>query len=225
MTIRDARKDIMHRVHSKICGLSTPETVDAAIRHGARYIGLNFFPKSPRYVSAAQAAALVARLPVHVGAVGVFVDPTSALLDEIRAQVTLSAIQLHGDERPAFTSQMRMRHGVEVWKAISVKTAADLLAAQKYRGSVDRILYDAKTPKGAEMPGGMGVRFDWNLLAGFVHPLPWALSGGLDADNLSEAVRITGATVVDAASSLETAPGAKSVDKIAAFLKAAGELK
>jgi phosphoribosylanthranilate isomerase len=211
-------------IQTKICGLSTPESVDAAIQYGASHVGLLFFAKSPRNVSIEKAAALVAGLPLHVSAVGVFVDPSAAFLDEVRAQVTLSVIQLHGDEQPAFASQMRVRHGIEVWKVISVKTAEDIKAAHKYRGSVDCILYDAKTPKGADLPGGMGVRFDWNLLAGFAHPLPWALSGGLDARNLAEAVRVTGATLVDTSSGVESSPGIKSVDKIKAFLQAAASL-
>ncbi|MFM9829676.1 MAG: phosphoribosylanthranilate isomerase [Sphingomonas sp.] len=208
----------------KICGLSTPEAVDAAIAGGARYVGLIFFAKSPRNISIPRAASLVARLPRHVGAVGVFVDPDAALLDAVRAQVTLSAIQLHGNERPAFTVQMGRRHGIEIWKAIAVKTAGDIASASKYRGAVSRILYDAKTPEGAALPGGMGVRFDWTLLQGARHPLPWALSGGLDAANVADAVRITGATLVDTSSGVESAPGIKDIDKIAAFLKAARQL-
>lgn len=211
-------------VAAKICGLSTPETVDAAIAGGARYIGLVFFAKSPRNISIAQAAQLAARLPAHVGAVGVFVDPDPSLIDAVRAQVTLAAIQLHGAERPAFTAQMGRAHGIEIWKAIGVKTAADVALAGKYRGAVTRILYDAQTPAGADLPGGMGVRFDWNLLAGITHPLPWALSGGLDARNLDEAVRVTGAELVDTSSGVERAAGIKDVDKIAAFLKAAQQL-
>jgi phosphoribosylanthranilate isomerase len=209
----------------KICGLSTPDTVDAAVKGGASHIGLVFFAKSPRNVGLDQAASLVARLPDHVAAVGVFVDPTAAFLDDVRARVTLKALQLHGEERPAFAAQMRMRHGIEVWKAVSVRTATDLKIAHKYRGSVDRVLYDAKTPQGADLPGGMGVRFDWKLLEGHAHPLPWALSGGLGPRNLAEAVRITGAPLVDVSSGVESAPGIKDVDKIKAFLKAAGELR
>ncbi len=211
-------------VAAKICGLSTPETVDAAIAGGARHIGLIFFAKSPRHVSIAQAASLVARLPHHVGAVGVFVDPDAALLDAVCAQVALSAIQLHGNESAAFAAQMRRRHGIDIWKVVAVKTAADIATASAYRGAVSRILYDAKTPEGAALPGGMGVRFDWTLLQGARHPLPWALSGGLDAHNLAEAVRLTGAELVDTSSGVESAPGIKDVDKITAFLKAAEQL-
>ncbi len=211
-------------LHVKICGLSTPETLDAAIKGGASHVGLIFFPKSPRNVSPEAAAALAARVPMHVKTVGVFVDPTSEFLDQVRASARLDVIQLHGNERPAVVSQIRMRHGMEVWKAISVRTRADLSQAAKYRGSADRILFDAKTPDGAALPGGMGVRFDWALLDGYAHALPWALSGGLDVRNVAEAVRITRAPLIDASSGIETAPGVKSVDKIAAFLKATSHL-
>jgi phosphoribosylanthranilate isomerase len=208
-------------VQSKICGISTPQAMDAAIKGGASHIGLMFFAKSPRNVSIDQAAALSAMIPAHMAAVGVFVDPDPAFVDEVRKRVTLKAIQLHGDERPAFTTQLGRAHGIEIWKVIPVKTAQDLTLAHKYRGAVHRILYDAKTPKGADLPGGMGLRFDWNLLAGFAHPLPWGLAGGLHPGNVAEAVRVTGASLVDVSSGVETAPGIKDMDKIAAFLKAA----
>jgi phosphoribosylanthranilate isomerase len=211
-------------VTSKICGLSTPETIDAAIAGGASHIGFMFFAKSPRNLTIERAAALANRLPSHVKSVGVFVDPEANFLEEVRKQVRLHVIQLHGDERPAFTTQIGRAHGIEIWKAIPVKTADDLDAAQTYRGAVHRILYDAKTPKGADLPGGMGLRFDWQLLRGFDHPLPWALSGGLHAGNVADAVGITGASLVDVSSGVETAPGIKDVDKIAAFLKATSDI-
>jgi phosphoribosylanthranilate isomerase len=205
----------------KICGLSTPETVDAAIAGGASHVGFVFFPKSPRNVSVDQAAALAARLPAHVSAVGLFVDPEPALIDAVRGQVTLKALQFHGDERPAFTTQMGRQHGIEIWKAIPVRTADDLKLASKYRGAVHRLLYDAKPPEGGNLPGGTGLRFDWNLLTGHAHPLPWVLAGGLSPANVGEAMRVTGADFLDVSSGVETSPGVKDVDKIAAFLQAA----
>jgi phosphoribosylanthranilate isomerase len=211
-------------VTAKICGLSTPETVDAAIAGGASHIGFVFFAKSPRTLTIERAAALSKNLSSHIKVVGVFVDPEAEFLDEVRRQVTLHAIQLHGEERPAFTTQIGRSHGIEIWKAIPVKSAEDLSAAHKYRGAVHRILYDAKTPKGADMPGGMGLRFDWELLRGFAHPLPWALSGGLHAGNVADATQVTGATLVDVSSGVESAPSIKDVDKIAAFLKATSQL-
>lgn len=221
---RLAQRFNLMAIDVKICGLSTPETIDAAIAGGATHIGLMFFAKSPRNVAIERAAALTKNLPAHVRAVGVFVDPDAEFLDEVRKQVTLQVIQLHGDERPAFVSRTAQRHGIEVWKVIPVKTADDLKLAQKYRGAAHCILYDAKTPKGADLPGGIGLRFDWELLRGASHPLPWGLAGGLHAGNVAEAVRITGAGLVDVSSGVETAPGIKDVDKIATFLKTTSHL-
>ena len=211
-------------VDAKICGLSTPETVDAAISSGASHIGFVFFAKSPRNVSPEQAGALAARVGGRAKIVGLFVDPAPDQIAAMRRQVTLDVIQLHGEERPALVSQIAMANGIEVWKAVAVRTSADLAEAQKYRGAAHRILYDAKPPLGADLPGGNGMRFDWELLRGHIHPLPWALSGGLDARNVAEAVRITGATLIDVSSGVERKPGIKDVDKISAFLKAASQL-
>jgi phosphoribosylanthranilate isomerase len=208
-------------IQTKICGLTTPETVDAAIVGGATHVGFVFFSKSPRNLSLDQAAALAARVPDHVKIVGLFVDPEADFINAVRAQVTLAALQFHGDERPAFATQMGRTQGIEIWKAIPVKTAEDLKLASKFRGAVHRILYDAKPPEGSSIPGGLGVRFDWSLLTGFAHPLPWILAGGLDGRNVGAAIASTGAEFVDVSSGVETAPGIKDVDKIAAFLKAA----
>ncbi|RJF93040.1 phosphoribosylanthranilate isomerase [Sphingomonas cavernae] len=214
----------MPRITAKICGLSTPETLDAAVAGGASHIGLVFFPKSPRHVQFGQAAALAQRVPAHVLKAGVFVDPDDALLDAAIAAGGLDVIQLHGKEAPERAAAVKARSGKEVWKALHVRTSLDLAGAGSYRGAADRLLYDAKTPEGADLPGGMGLRFDWRLLQGFSHPLAWALSGGLDAANVGEAVGITGAALVDVSSGVESAPGIKDVDKIAAFLKATAQL-
>ena len=208
-------------VQAKICGLSKPETVDAAVAGGATFVGFVFFPGSPRNVDAARAGALAARLPARVGAVGVFVNPDDALVAHAVRAGRLSAIQLH-ETPPARVAALKRLAGVETWAAVAIKTRADLDAARGYVGAADRILYDAKTPAGSKLPGGMGLRFDWALLDGFDHPLPWVLSGGLDPDNVAEAIRRTGARAVDVSSGVERAPGVKDVDKIAAFLKAAG---
>lgn len=206
---------------TKICGLSTPEAVAAAVVHGASHVGFVFFPGSPRDLMPDQAGALAT--PEHVGRIGVFVDPDDAMLDHAVRSARLTGVQLHGDEPPARVAAIRARLGLEVWKAVPVRTRADLGAAHTYRGAADRILYDAKTPKGT-LPGGMGLRFDWALLDGFAHPLPWALSGGIDAGNVAEAVGVTGARLVDVSSGVERAPGVKDVDKIAAFLQATARL-
>jgi len=206
-------------VTAKICGVTTPEAVDAAIGGGASHVGLNFFAPSPRFVSFDRAARLAARVPGHVGRLGVFVDPDDALIEQAVAAGRLDAIQLH-KTAPERAAAIRTRTGLPIWAAVAVKTRADLAAARAFVGAADRILYDAKTPEGAALPGGMGVRFDWALLDGFAHPLPWALSGGLTAGNVAEAARRTRATLVDVSSGVETAPGVKHVGLIAGFLAA-----
>lgn len=209
-------------ITAKICGLSTPETLDAAIDRGAAQVGFVFFPPSPRTLTFEQAAGLAGRVPDPVRKAGVFVDPDDALLDAAIAAGRLDILQLH-KTRPDRAAAIRARTGREVWAAIAVKVRADLAPAASFAGAADRLLYDAKTPDSAALPGGMGLRFDWTLLQGHAHPLPWALSGGLTPDNVIEAVRITGATAVDVSSGVESAPGVKDVDKIAAFLKAVAQ--
>lgn len=210
-------------VSAKICGLSTPATVDAAVVHGASYVGFVFFPPSPRNLSFEQVAALAQRVPDHVARVGVFVDPDDDTVVRAARSARLSAIQLHRSE-PARVAHLRGLTNLETWAAIPVKTRTDLHAARNYVGAADRLLFDAKTPAGAALPGGMGVRFDWTLLDGFRSPLPWALSGGLDSANVAEAVARTGARLVDVSSGVEDAPGVKSVDKITTFLQSVARL-
>ncbi|MGE0774461.1 MAG: phosphoribosylanthranilate isomerase [Sphingomonadaceae bacterium] len=211
-------------VQAKICGISTPEALDAAVRGGASHIGFVFFPKSPRNVAPDAARALALRAPAHVGKVGLFVDPDPAFVAATLAVTPLDVLQLHGSESPVLAAALAAAHGREIWKAIPVRTRADLTAASGYRGAVQRLVYDAKPPKGADLPGGNGLRFDWKLLEGFAHSLPWLLSGGLDAANVANAVGVTGARAVDISSGVESAPGVKDVDKIAAFLQAVGAL-
>lgn len=209
-------------ITAKICGLSTPETLDAAIDQGAAQVGFVFFPPSPRTLTFEQAAGLAGRVPDHVRKAGVFVDPDDALLDAAIAAGRLDILQLHKTV-PDRVAAIRTRTGREVWAAVAVKTRADLAPAASFAGPADRLLYDAKTPDSAALPGGMGLRFDWTLLQGHAHPLPWALSGGLTPDNVVEAIRVTGATAVDVSSGVESTPGVKDVDKIAAFLKAVAQ--
>lgn len=210
----------MSRIDIKICGLSTPETIDAAVRGGASHVGFIHFEKSPRHVNVQRLAMLAPKVPGHVKKVGVVVDADDALIDAMVTAGGLHVLQLHGKEPPARVAQLKARTGLEVWKAISVKTGADLDAGKAYAGAADMLLYDAKTPDGAALPGGMGTRFDWTLLASHRPPLPWGLSGGLDAENVAEAIQLTGATLIDVSSGVESAPGVKDVDKIAAFCKA-----
>ncbi len=207
---------------AKICGLSTPDTLAAAIDGGASHIGFVFFAPSPRNVTPDRAAGLAQRVPGHVAKVGVFVDPDDALIDSAIAAAKLDVVQLHKTS-PARTAAIRPRARRAIWSPIPIKTRPDLDAARGYAEAADRILYDAKTPDDAALPGGMGLRFDWRLLDGFRHPLPWVLSGGLDPSNVAEAIVRTGARLVDVSSGVESAPGVKQVDKIAAVLKAASQ--
>jgi phosphoribosylanthranilate isomerase len=210
----------MSRLAIKMCGLSTAETVGAAVRAGASHVGFVHFPKSPRHVEPAQIRALAAPVPDHVGRVAVLVDPGDDQIDRLVSTGALSALQLHGRESPERVAAVRARFGLPVWKAISVKTRADIEGAGAYAGAADLLLFDARTPDGAALPGGMGLRFDWTLLRGLAIAAPWGLSGGLTADNVAEAIRITGAPLIDVSSGIEDAPGIKSVDKIMAFCKA-----
>lgn len=203
---------------AKICGLASAATLDAAIGGGASHVGFVVFPASPRHVAFGVLAGLAAQVPPRVARVGVFVDPDDATIDAAIAAGALDILQLH-KTTPERSAVLRTRTGRQVWAAVAVKTRADLAAAHPFVGAADRILYDARTPEGSALPGGMGLRFDWAILDGFHHPLPWTLSGGLDARNVGEAIRRTHAEMVDVSSGVETAPGVKDVDKIAAFLQ------
>ncbi len=204
----------------KICGITTAATLDAAIAARADYVGLTFVPPSPRYLKPSAAAELAARTGGQIGKVGLFVDASDAAIAEAVAAAGLDALQLHGSETPQRAAELRSRYAVPVWKVISVASAADIARADAYAGVADLILFDAKTPKGA-LPGGMGLVFDWALLNAYRGALPWGLAGGLTAENVAGAVRVTGAPLVDTSSGVESAPGVKDVDKIAAFCKAA----
>jgi len=204
----------------KICGIATPDALDAALAARAGYVGLVFFPKSPRNVTLAAAAALGARAAGRVQRVGLFVDADDAMIAAAIAAAGLDALQLHGGESPARAAELRARHGVPVWKALAVAGAGDVARAADYAGAADLVLFDAKTPKGT-LPGGMGLAFDWSLLAQANPPLPWGLAGGLGPSNVAEALRITRAPLVDVSSGVESAPGVKDASLIAAFCKAA----
>ncbi|MEI4471003.1 phosphoribosylanthranilate isomerase [Frigidibacter sp. MR17.24] len=206
----------------KICGLTTPESLAAAIEAGARYVGFVFFPKSPRAIDIARAAALAVEVPPGVAKVALVVDADDATLEAITAEVPLDMLQLHGHESPARVAEIRARFGLPVMKALGVATAADLDAIAEYEAVADQLLIDAKAPKDAALPGGNGIAFDWQLIAGRAWKKPWMLAGGLTPFNVAEAVRLTGARQVDVSSGVETAPGVKDDGLIRAFLKAAG---
>ncbi len=203
----------------KICGLTTPQTLDAAIAARAEYFGLMFVAKSPRFASLEVAAQLSRRAEGRIKRVGVFLDASDADVAEVVA-AGIDVLQLHGAESPERAAALSQRHALPVWKVLSVATRADLGRAEGFVGAADLILLDARTPKGT-LPGGLGLSFDWSLLAGWKPPLPWGLAGGLSPINVAEAVRLTGTLLVDCSSGVESAPGVKDVDKIAAFCKAA----
>jgi phosphoribosylanthranilate isomerase len=209
-------------VRAKICGLSTAEAVAAAVEGGAAYVGFVFFPKSPRNVSIGTARALARDVPPGIAKVALTVDADDALLDTITDEVAIDMLQLHGHESPARVAAIRARYGLPVMKAIGVAEEADLAAVGDYAPVADQLLIDAKPPKGAEVPGGNGLAFEWRLIAGRRWPVPWMLAGGLTPENVARAVELTGARQVDVSSGVESAPGVKDLARIAAFLKAVG---
>ncbi len=205
----------------KICGLRDQAMMQAAVDAGAAYVGLVFFPKSPRNVTIRQAAAIAGEVPVGLAKVGLVVNADDAQLDAILADVPLDILQLHGTETPARVAAIRARYGLPVMKAVGVADAGDLAALDVYAQVADQLLVDAKPPKDADLPGGNGLAFDWRLIAGRRWPVPWMLAGGLTADNVAAAITLTGARQVDVSSGVETVPGIKDPDMIAAFCQAA----
>ena len=204
----------------KICGINAPAGLDAAIAARADYVGLVFHPPSPRCLSLSEAAALGARAAGRIAKVGLFVDAHEPTIAAAIEAAGLDALQLHGSETPVQAARLRARFGLPVWKALAVASRDDLRGMANYSGAADLILFDAKTPKGG-LPGGMGLAFDWSLLAGYRGALPWGLAGGLSPANVGEALRITGAPLVDTSSGVESAPGRKDPARIAAFCAAA----
>ena len=203
-------------VDAKICGLSTPETLDAAVQGGARWIGFVTYPRSPRHISTDVLRTLGARVPKSVGRVGLFVDPDDALLDERLATGAIDMLQLQGAETPARVAELKARTGKLVMKVINVVTREDAergIAA--YAVVADRLMFE---PAGGALPGGNAKAFDWTILRGLTVPLPWFLAGGLTPDNVAEAVRVTGAPTVDVSSGVESSRGVKSIELIRAFL-------
>lgn len=203
----------------KICGLNTPASLDAAIAARADYAGLVFFPPSPRHLSLADAAALGARAEARIQRVGLFVDADDATIAEAVAAARLDVLQLHGTETPERAAQLKAQFGLPVWKALHVAAKADIERAAVYANAADLVLFDAKTPKGA-LPGGMGLSFDWSLVADWKGPVAWGLAGGLGPANVAEAVRLTRAPLIDTSSGVESAPGVKDSSLIAAFCTA-----
>jgi phosphoribosylanthranilate isomerase len=204
----------------KICGLKTDEAMAAALAGGASHVGFIFFPKSPRYVEPEDAGRLRQAARGKALAVAVTVDADDAFLDRIVSAMHPDILQLHGAETPERVAAVKARYGLPAVKVISVREAADLAAIEPYRGVADRLMFDAKPPKGSELPGGNGVTFDWRLLAGLAADTDYFLSGGLNAGNIGEALRIAGPPAIDISSGVESAPGVKEPALIEAFFRA-----
>jgi len=213
-------------VEAKICGLNDKASVAAAVDGGARHVGLVFYKPSPRYVTADQAAALARDVPASVTKVGLFVDEPDETFADVLESVPLDMLQLHGGESPDRVRDLKRRFGLPVMKAIKIAGESDLDEADRFADCADFILFDAKPPADmtGALPGGNALAFDWALLAGREWPFPWMLSGGLDVDNVGEAVRISRAAAVDVSSGVERKPGVKDPDKIRAFLQAVASL-
>jgi phosphoribosylanthranilate isomerase len=212
-------------VAAKICGLSTEAAVSAAVAGGAAYLGFVFYPPSPRAVSAGKAAQLCAAVPAGIPRVGLFVDADDDTIGAVLAEVPIDILQFHGKESPERVTGARLRFERPVMKAVAIAAPEDVLVAARYEEVADLLLFDAKPPSRPDaLPGGNGLSFDWGLIAGRSWRREWILSGGLTAERLPEAVRISGATAVDVSSGVENRPGEKDLDKIGAFLAAARAL-
>lgn len=207
-------------IRVKICGLKEPEHVAAAAEAGAAYVGFVFFEKSPRNVSIERARELAVGAPVGVAKVALTVNADDAFLDQLVGTVPLDMLQLHGSESPARVTEVRRRYGLPVMKAIGIADAADVAKIETYGAVADQLLVDAKPPKDADLPGGNGLSFDWRLVNRKYWPRPWMLAGGLTADNVAEAIRMTGARQIDLSSGVESGPGVKDVNMIRAFMDA-----
>ena len=212
--------DIQNKIQVKICGLRTPETIAAAVDAGAEFLGFVFYPPSSRHLDVDLAVSLAKLIPSGVRTVGLFVNPAPDELEQILTQVPLDMIQLHGNETPEDVLRIRKIYGIEIIKAIPVGDADDLQKALEYKDVAEWMLFDAKPPKGVRaLPGGTGFTFDWTILQQVAEwPTPWMLAGGLNATNVIEAIRISGAEAVDVSSGVEDRPGHKDPAKIKAFM-------
>jgi phosphoribosylanthranilate isomerase len=205
----------------KICGITSPDAIDAATGAGAVYGGLVFHPRSPRFVALDQARALAERMRGRLKSVALITDMDDAAIAALVNTVAPDFLQLHGSETVQRTADIRARIGVAVIKALPVADSADLAAADEYEKVADMLMFDARPPKGAERPGGHGAAFDWRILSGRAFRKPWFLAGGLDPDNVARAIELSGAKQVDVSSGVESADGVKDGARIAAFIDAA----
>lgn len=211
----------MPDIRVKICGLRTVADVQATASAGAAYMGLVFFAKSPRNLTIQQARDLALAAPLGLAKVALTVNATDADLDAITEAMPLDMLQLHGHESPDRVAQVRARYGLPVMKAIGVADEGDLASLMDYSLAADQILIDAKPPKNATLPGGNGLTFDWRLVAQRRWLRPWMLAGGLTADNVAQAIRLTNARQIDLSSGVESAPGVKDHTMIQTFIRAA----
>jgi phosphoribosylanthranilate isomerase len=212
-------------IAAKICGLSTKAAVTTAVTEGAAFVGFMFYPPSPRAVTAEKAAGLCMRVPGVVARVGVFVDADDDAIADVLDAAPIDILQLHGNESPDRVAAAKARFGRPVMKAVSIAGPEDVAASTRYEDVADMLLFDAKPPRRRDaLPGGNGLAFDWGLIAGRSWRCPWMLSGGLSAELLPEAIRISGATMVDVSSGVESRPGVKELGKIRAFMAAARAL-
>ena len=208
-------------VKVKICGLTTSNTVQAAIAADTDYIGFVFFAKSPRYVTPQESTKLAEFVPETVIKVGLVVDADDALLDDIMSNSSVNMLQLQGKETPERVAKIKFKTGLPVMKAVGVSEKSDLDVLEDYIGIADQLLIDAKPPKGAKLPGGNGLAFDWTILSEATISAPWMLAGGLTADNVAQALSVTGASQVDVSSAVEHKLGEKDPSKIRTFIKSA----
>ena len=210
----------MSDIRVKICGLTSPEAAAHAARAGAAYIGMVFFPPSPRSIGMTQARDIAEAVPPGVVKVALTVDPDDALLAQI-ASLPIDMMQLHGSEQPGRVEEIRSLTGLPVMKAVGIRSAEDLAQIKRYEAIADQVLIDTKPPKGATRPGGNAVTFDWTLIANRDWTKPWMLAGGLTPANVADAIRITGANQLDLSSAVESAPGVKDPALVEAFISAA----
>ena len=206
-------------VKVKICGLTTSDTIRAAIAANTDYIGFVFFAKSPRYVTPQESTKLAEFVPETVIKVGLVVDADDALLDDIMSNSSVNMLQLQGKETPERVAKIKFKTGLPVMKAVGVSEKSDLDVLEDYIGIADQLLIDAKPPEGAKLPGGNGLAFDWTILSEATISAPWMLAGGLTAENVAQALTVTGASQVDVSSAVEYKLGEKDPSKIRAFIE------
>ncbi len=210
--------DMKEMVQVKICGITSAAAAKAAAENGAAYLGFVHFPASPRHVTPERAAQLAEGVPAGIGKVSVLVNPENAALKTVLQSFRPDYLQLHGGETPARIREIKEMFGIPVIKAVKIRAADDIAAGMAYRDIADMLLFDAREPENG-LPGGNGLKFDWNLLKDRNFSFKWILSGGLNAENVKQAIATTGAPVVDVSSGVESAPGVKDATLIKAFLK------